>query len=288
MKTKLLHWLRPDPVLLLVASVVAGQAFAGTFSEWQQRQSFEVPAPGLVKVALPPATLDASRPALEDLRLADSTGNEVPFLVERPAPAPAPVRAARSFKPGLRGAATVLEIATGTDVPINAATLEREFIKAVGIERSRDGQRFNLIADGLPLFRRSGAGDLTLRFPAGIWPRLRLTVDDQRSPPVAFTGARLHAADAVDAPPEPVAVTVKSREELDTDTRLVLDLGAANLTLARIVVETSEALFQREIESRIPELVGDEIREAEAARGFIYAFEAGNRAQVRKTSLQIG
>ena len=44
---------------------------------------------------------------------------------------------------------------------------------------------------------------------------LRLALDDQRSPPVAFTGARLHASDAVDAPAEPVAATVKSREEVD-------------------------------------------------------------------------
>src|SRR5207302_6826794 len=89
------------------------------------------------------------------------------------------------------------------------------------------------------------------------------------------------------APAEPVAVTVKSREELDTDTRLVLDLGAANLTLARIDLETPEALFQREIEVRVPELVGEEIREAEVARGFIYALDAGNLAQVRKTTLPL-
>jgi Protein of unknown function (DUF3999) len=291
MKTKLLRCRRREIARLLLASFVAGRSFAATFSEWQLRQSIEVPAaPGLVKVALPPATLDALRPALEDLRLADSTGNEVPFLVERPAPEPAPVHAARSFKPVLRGAATVLDIETGTDVPINAVTLEtpeREFIKAVRIEGSQDGQRFTAIADGIPIFRQGAASELTVRFPSGIWTWLRLTLDDQRSPPAAFTGARLHAADAVVAPAEPAAVTVKSREEVDTDTRLVLDLGAANLTLARIEIETPEALFQREIEVRVPELVGEEIREAEMARGFIYALDAGNLTQVRKTTLPL-
>src|SRR5213592_2521939 len=270
MKTKLLRCRRRDIARLLLASFVAGHLRAATFSEWQQRQPIEVPAPGLVKVALPPATLDALRPSLEDLRLADSSGNEVPFLIERPAPEPAPVRAARSFNLVLRGGATVLDIETGTDVPINAVTLEtpeREFIKAVRIEGSQDGQRFTAIADGVPIFRQSGASELTVRFPSGIWTWLRLTLDDQRSPPAAFTGARLHAADAVAAPAEPVAVTVKSREEVDTDTRMVLDLGAANLTLARIDIETPEVLFQREIEVRLPELVGEGIREAEVARG---------------------
>src|SRR5881396_986296 len=269
MKTKLLRCRRRDIARLLLASFVAGHSFAATFNDWQRRQPMEVPAPGLVKVALPPATLDALRPSLEDLRLADSAGNEVPFLIQRPAPEPAPVRAARSFKPVLRGAATVLEIETGTDVPINAVTLEtpeRDFIKAVRIEGSQDEQRFTAIADGIPIFRQSGASELTVRFPSGIWTRLRLTLDDQRSPPAAFTGARLHAAEALAAPAEPVPVKVKSREELDTDTRLVLDLGAANLTLAWIEIETTEALFQREIEARVPELVGEEIREAEVAR----------------------
>ena len=290
MKTKPLRCQCRDIATLLLASFVAGHSLAATFNEWQQRQLIEVPAPGLVKFALPPATLDALRPSLEDLRLADSSGNEVSFLIERPALGPAPVRAARSFKPVLRSAATVLDIETGTDVPINAVTLEtpeREFIKAVRVEGSRDGQHFTAVAEGVPIFRQSGASELTVRFSSAVWSQLRLTLDDQRTSPVAFTGARLHAADAVAAPYELVAATMKSREELDTDTRLVLDLGAANLTLASIDIETPEALFQREIEVRVPQFTGEEIREVEVARGFIYALDAGNRARVRKTTLPL-
>jgi len=275
---------------LLLASFLACHAHAATFSEWQQRQSIEIPAPGLVKVALTPGTLDVLRPALEDLRLADSTGNEVPFLIERPAPESAPVRGARSFKPVLRNATTVLEIETGTDAPINAVTLEtpeRGFLKAVRIEGSKDGQRFVAIAEGIPIFRQGGASELTVRFPSGIWTRLRLTLDDQRSPPAAFTGARLHAAEDVSAPVEPIAVAVKSREELDTDTRLVLDLGAANLTIASIEFDTPEKLFQREIVAFVPDLVGEEIRETEVARGLAYALDFGGLKPGRKTTLTL-
>src|SRR5262245_31293976 len=290
MKTNPLRCQRPELARLLLASVVAGHSLAATFSEWQQRQLIEVPAPGLVRIALAPATLDALRPALEDLRLADSTGTEVPFLIERPAPQPAPVLAAKSFKPALRGMATVLELETGSDVPINGVTLEtpeREFLKAVRVEGSQDGSRFTTLAEGIPIFRQGGAGELSVQIPSGLWTRLRLTLDDRRSAPVAFTGARWHAAEGVVAPAEPVAVTVKSREEVDTDTRLVLDLGAANLTLAGIDIETMEDLFQREIAVRVPELAGEEIREVEMARGFIYAVDASNLAQVRKATLAL-
>src|ERR1044071_3204572 len=290
MKTPLVRRGLPKLAGWLVAGLVSGPAPAATFSEWQQRQPVEVPAPGLVQVALPPATLDALRPGLEDLRLADPTGAEMPFLIQRPAPEPAPVHNPKSFKAALRGVATVLEIETGLGVPMNAVTLEtadRDWIKAVRLEGSRDGQRFIVIADGIPLFRQGGVSDLTVRFPAATWAWLRLTVDDQRSAPAAFTGARLHAAEAVDAPVEPAIVTVKSREELEGDTRLLLDLGAANLTLATIEIDTPEVLFQREITLRVPELVGDEIHESDLARGFIYARDLANVTRARKTSLPV-
>src|SRR3989454_11227794 len=115
---------------------------------------------GLVKIALPPATLDAMRPGLDDLRIVDSAGNEVPYVIERPAPELAPVGVPRSFRPALRGDATVVDIETGITVPINAVTLEtsdRDFIKAVRVEGSRDGQRFTAIVDGVPVFRQAGA-----------------------------------------------------------------------------------------------------------------------------------
>src|SRR5207244_11047929 len=83
-------------------------------------------------------------------------------------------------------------------------------------------------------------------------------------------------------PTEPVGVRVKSRVEADGDTRLVLDLGAANLTLATIEFETPEALFQRDIVARVPEIVGEEIRETDVARGFIYALDTGDLTRVRK------
>lgn len=284
------HQLRKLSALLVVAALVIGRGAAATLSEWQQRQSFEVPAPGLVALKLPPATLDALRPGLEDLLVVDADGREQPFLIQRPAPEPAPVRAPKSFKPILRGAMTVLEIETGLDAPLNAVTLEtpeRGFIKSVRVEGSRDGQRFTVLADGVPIFRQGAASELSVRFPAAAWPRLRVTIDDQRSGPLAFTGARIHAANDIEAATESMTLAVKSREEIDGDTRLVIDLGAANLTLASIELDTPETLFQREIISRVSSVVDEEIREVELRRGFFYALDATDVTRPRKTSLAI-
>jgi len=46
---------------------------------------------------LPVETLDAARPALEDLRLYDDAGNEVPYLIERPVPVTKIVQNVKSF-----------------------------------------------------------------------------------------------------------------------------------------------------------------------------------------------
>ena len=63
--------------LLLLAALLTGLASpAATFSEWQFRQDFEVSAAGLIKLSLPPGTLDAGRADLADLRVADAAGNE--------------------------------------------------------------------------------------------------------------------------------------------------------------------------------------------------------------------
>lgn len=282
----------PIPILILILVLVlgCGPASGSTYSEWQQRQPLDVPEPGLVRVDLSAASLDALQPGLDDLRLADPAGNEVPFVVQRPAPAPAPVRSPRSFTPALRGASTVIEIETGFDVPINAVTLEtsdREWIKPVRLEGSRDGRRYVLIADGIPLFRQGVASDLTVHMPPADWAWLRLTLDDQRSPPAAFTGARLQAADPLDAPVQPVSVTVKSREDSDSDTRVLLDLGAANLTLAGVEIETPEALFQRGIEARVSQAVGEEIRETVVGRGLVFARALPGMATARKTALAL-
>jgi len=66
-------------------------------SDWQHEQTFNVSTTGLVKINLPVETLNAARPALEDLRFYDDDGNEVPYVIERPVPSPKIVRSAKSF-----------------------------------------------------------------------------------------------------------------------------------------------------------------------------------------------
>ena len=243
-------------------------------AEWQHTQQFDIAAPGLVKISLPVETLDAARPALEDLRLCDDAGNELPFLIARPVPSAKSIQSAKSFQVSLNPAATVITLETGLAQPLDGVTLETpaaNFIKAVRVEGSADGQNWQRLAQGQPIFRQlSGARQLDVSFPAGAWRWLRLTVDDQRSQPVPFTGARVHAADVEATPVELQTVAIAERNENPGETRLTLNLGAANLDVASVKIETDETLFTRAVTFAVPRISEDSIREQAIVRGAIY------------------
>src|ERR1035441_5714607 len=257
----------------LTACASLGQA-ASLPADSQHEQHFDVSAPGLVKLSLPLSTLDAARSALEDLRLYDNAGMEVPFLIERPKPTGKTVQAAKSFQVTVSGDITVLTLETGLTQPLDGVMLEtpaRALLKAVQIEGSTDGRNWRRLAEGQPIFREpGGVSQLYLALPAGAWRWLRLDVIDLRSQPIPFTGARVHAAAIEPVPAEAVPITISGRDETPGETRLTLNLGAANLDVAAVQIDTSEPLFTRTVTIAVPRIAEDTIREQPLAQGVVY------------------
>lgn len=254
---------------------LGGSAFAANLpADWQYAQSFEVAAPGLVKLSLPVATLDAARPALEDLRLYDDAGNELPYLIQHPVPAARAIQSAKSFQVALKRNATVITLETGLSQPLDGVVLEspaNNFIKSAQIEASTDGQRWQNLAQGRPIFRQpGGASQLHLAVPAGVRPWLRLTLDDERSQPIPITGVQVQAAAGETAPSEPVLATIAERHENPGETRLTLNLGAANLNVTSIEIATPAPLFTRRVTLVEAQVSEDVIRERTLAQGTIY------------------
>jgi len=262
--------------LFRLGALVAGisAAAANWPPDWQRVQSFDVSAAGLVRISLPVQTLESARSALEDLRLRDDAGNEIPYWIERPAPAPKAVQNAKSFRATLNPDNTVLTLETGLAQALDGVTLEtpaNNFIKAARVESSDDGDRWQVVAQGQPLFRQpDGAGRLQIPFPPIVSKWLRLTVDDRRSQAVPFTGARVHAGTGEPAPTEWIPARISGRNENPGETRLALDLGAANLDLAAIEIVTTEPLFMRQVVLAVPQIAGDSIQEQTAGQGVIY------------------
>ena len=262
-------WICGCSLLLRVSSTAANLP-----SDWQHEQSFDVATTGLVKISLPVETMDTARPQLEDLRLYDGAGNEVPYLIERPTPVLRAVQAAKSFQVMLNLNATTIMLETGLTQPLDGVTLEtpaRSFIKAVRVEGSDDGKSWRTLAQARPIFQQPyGAGQLHVSFAAGARHWLRLTVDDQRSQPIPFTGALVHAAASEPTPSETFPATIFERNENPGETRLALNLGAANLNIAAIQIETAEPLFMRQVSLAIPKITEDCIREQTIGQGVVY------------------
>lgn len=260
-------------------------------AEWQLTQQFEVATPGLVKLSLPLETLDASRPGLEDLRLHDDVGNEIPYWIQIPASAPKVIRRAKSFQSSLNTSTTVITLETGLAQPLDGLTLESPsiaFVKSVKVEFSPDGRSWRSLAEGLPIFRQpNGASHLQILIPEGMRPWLRLTVDDQRSQPIPFTGVVVHASAGEPGPTELLPITLAERQENPGETRLTLNLGGANVRLAAIEIETPEPLFTRHVSLAIPEVLDDSIRERTLARGSIYRVAIEGQPAVENLSVTL-
>jgi hypothetical protein len=242
--------------------------------EWKQTQTFDVAQPGLIKLSLPADTLNAARPGLEDLRIFDPTGREVPYVIERPVASPALQRAPKDFRVEIDGMTTRIEIETGITQPIEAITLETpagNFIKPVSIAGSTDRTNWQPLVAGRPIFRQpNGANQLRLVLPRGVWPFLKLTVDDRRSEAIPFTGARLEAVTGEPAPAESSPAKLAERTENDKQTRLTLDFGASHLTVASVAFETSDQLFSRPVTLAVRAVAENAITERPLASDTIY------------------
>src|SRR4029077_12067099 len=260
-------------IVALTIFVAAQTCLAFDPNEWRNTQALDIPAAGLVHVNLPATTLDAAQPGLEDLRIVDSKGDQVPYLIERLLPDAESMIRPAEFRSTIENGATHLNLKTGSRAPIIGVSLETpatHFMKAVDVEGSNDGKTWTKLAGGDSLFQLpNGATKLRVSLPEGPWEFLRVTIDDLGSPPVPFTGAQLDKARTT-APAEAVPITIKSRDESPGTTRLALDLGAANLTLGSLRIESNEPVFTRPVTLAVPEVSDDSIRERNINDAVIY------------------
>ncbi|MCE9518372.1 MAG: DUF3999 domain-containing protein [Verrucomicrobia bacterium] len=236
-------------ILSAIAFLIA-ETHAIDTTAWQHEQAVTISAPGLIRLDVPPETINVALPQLADVRLLSPSGVESPYVIGWPAGDPPRVISPRSFKASLTDPSTVLEIETGTINAIEAVSLESpaaSFIKAARVEGSNDGTQWHELAVNEVLFRQNGGtGRLRIPFASGSWHSLRITVDDKRNNPVPFTAARLLLTGSKTAT-LPQTVIIETREEKPHQTKLTIDLGAANLPLTTLRFTVGDAVFSRHI-----------------------------------------
>lgn len=263
------------PVLataVVLLSVV--QLRAAPRVDWELRQGLEVTSTGLLKVPLPAETLDAARPALEDLRLLSPSGRETPYLIERPGAPQLVLKRPQSTEIFVEADRTRIVVRRQPGTRLIGLTIDTsapEFLKAVTVREGDGADSGRVLALRQPVFRQpAGAARLFVELPDTTVPTLTVLLDDQRTPPVPIEGVRLQEMTERAPVGEPVAITLQQRLETPGETRMILDLEAANLTLATLTLDTPEPLFTRPLTLLRRELVGDEIHERTLKSGTVY------------------
>lgn len=251
---------------------------------WKYSQPITLSQTGLVRFSVPLDTLDAARPGLEDLRIHDAAGREVPFDLNRPVQRTVLTSAPRKFSAKIETNTTAATLETGLAQPVVGVTLQtpaRDFLKAVRVEGSSDGRLWATIADGQPAFvLTNGTAQLLVHFPAGLWPHLRVTLDDRRTAPIPITGITLHPESTEEPPVESVGIAITERTETERETRLTLRLAGGNLTLAGLSLMAADSLFSRRVTLAQRALSGGEVRETPIASGFLYRLALEGRPVV--------
>ena len=271
---------------LVFATAAPAPLRSADLQEWKTRQTLRVSEPGIHAITLPVETLDAARPDLGDLRVFDPSGKEVAYLLRRETrPSVQPV-AVRSFQSTLTETSTQLLLDCG-DAPVEELRLETpatDFVKRARVEMSDDGATWKTTQEGEPLFRHRGAERLMLRAYARF---VRITLDDSRSQPVPFTGARVRHLPAAVATLAPLAARIARREEFAGETVLTVELAAAHVPLSALAIATPERLFTRGVTIGARELREESAVERTLASGTIYniALEGDERTEHRLVAL---
>ncbi len=237
---------------LLLALCLVSVSNAADFAAWTHRQTLRLMQPGLTRLELEPALLDASRTtggaAYHDLRVISPGGVETPYLMALPRLIRPEMLDALAFKTTLNPATTVLEFQPPAGSTVTEVLLQTQatgFIKSATLEASHDGTLWQTLASSELLCRQNGTERLRFTCVPAEWKHLRVTIDDARSAPVAFTGAQVRR-DLPELRTLPQPVTIRARTETPGETHLKLDLGSANLLLGHVRLHTSEPVFQRE------------------------------------------
>ena len=242
------------PTLLFIALCVSSIAGAADFAAWTHRQTVRVAQPGLTRIELEPELLDASQSnggaAFHDLRIISPVNVETPYIIALPRIIRPEMVEVPEFRAALNPSTlnTVLEFrppAGSTTSEVLLQTTAASFIKSATFEASHDGTRWETLASNELLCRQNGTERLRFTFAPAAWTHFRVTLDDTRSKPVVFTGARVRR-DLPEWRTLPQAVKIRERTEINGETHLKLDLGSAHVLLGKVRLQTPEAVFQRE------------------------------------------
>jgi len=216
-----------------------------------------VPAPGRVALTLDAAVYEGAREDLGDLRVLDTAGTEVPYLVERALdesvrPEQRPRLVNRAFTRGRQAEAT-LDFGGPTLKSQLTLTLSGDnFRRRVKVEgRARDEPRWATLTDSAYVFAVPGPAPAryeTVPLPENNFPVLRVTVYNGPDDPERIEILEASTRPAQKRRPREVTLTPRLTRTEDAPARetiLTLDLGARHQPFRGLELDVADPVFFR-------------------------------------------
>ena len=213
------------------------------------------------------ALLGAARPRdLNDLRLRDAAGNEVPYLLIAP-PERAPVWKSSAILPVAStktSSGFEADLGTTADVDrVEIAGVAAPFLKRLRLEGGGDREHWNVLAAEATVFDlpEEKLKSLEVPFAHGEYRYLRVTWDDRNSARVQSVGtarARVYDSGAT-PPPVDIAVPYRVLASERGRSRYRLTLPGPHLPIAAIELQVSNANVDRAASVSEPRLSGNTV-----------------------------
>lgn len=238
----------------------------------------------------------AAGPRLHDLRLIRGEAEEIGYAIYVPRKVGPRIeeRPARVFNIAKRSnKATELSLDLGENPPITnrvgIETPDKDFGCAVVVEGSDSGRRWKTIRDDAAIFDFVGyerGRFTTVSFPDSRYRYLRLVVSAPPGrKPIDLSGATVFQEIPAEEPELPMLVDRPVRERTETqkerETWFTLDLAARHLPVGKILLETADENFAREVRLSVSD---DRKRWRSAGGGFIFRYRT---ARYRAESLAV-
>jgi len=277
---------------LAVFSAVRAQApeVPEALSAWQyfKELRISVARTGLFDFVLDRDVLDRARADQSDLRLYDSAGREIPYVLRvRREVETANQAACREFNRGVEGGAAVVSCDLGARPPehnvVEIAAAGSNFRRIADVQGSADGAAWSTLASQAILFRFSAAGRTVeqseIPYPPSRYRYLRVRVNrdaqvDQEAPGIAALSVRysVHVPGEMASFPAAGAVRDADRSSGRPASVWRIDLGA-RIPIERLTLGADAEEFSRPFQLEIvddpasPQYIasGDLIRHAETA-----------------------
>jgi uncharacterized protein DUF3999 len=277
---------------LCAATTLAYSALPDIWKHWRYSRAIELPATDttrLVEATITDEIYLRSQLSLEDLRVIDGQGNEIPYTkfvldgAKKTADLPASVHE-RSFAPG---GYTQIVVEIKGDAPFHNSleieTPEQDFIEWASVEASDNARVWRIVQERAPIFRftKEGRdGTRVIHYSENNARYLRVRVlDGEKQFPVAGVVV-LHETSG---PEERVPLEAQVAADANSPARQTVwtaDLGGRGATVTEVHFDVAPMEFVR----RVDLSASDDKKEwSTFASGQIYRFHQGDKVQEQLT-----